>query len=42
MTKILTPNTYEYNIEIVKTSTKIKFFTMLEFSKKVVHKPKKK
>ncbi|MBY0380094.1 MAG: ORF6N domain-containing protein [Burkholderiales bacterium] len=42
MTEILTPNIDDYDIETVKTSAKVKFFSLLEFSKEVVRKPKKK
>ena len=42
MTEILTPNIDDYNIETVKTSAKVRFFSMLEFSKEVVRTPKKK
>lgn len=42
MTEILTPNVDDYDIETVKTSAKVKFFSMLEFTKEVVRKPKKK
>ncbi len=42
MTDILTPNIDDYDIETIKTSTKVKFLSMFEFSKEVVRKPKKK
>lgn len=42
MTEILTPDVDDYDIETVKTSAKLKFFSMLEFTKEVVIKPKKK